>query len=116
MPAFEVYEKSQAYLRLPTLGSFAPAKRLILRALTLILCAIIAMIVPKFGLFINLVGAFACTALAFVMPVYIYNTTYKDEISKRRRYFHYFLVLFGVIAGAIASVVSVYDLMEAFAH
>ena len=116
MPAFEVYEKSQAYLRLPTSRSFAPAKRLILRSITLVLCAIVAMIVPKFGLFINLVGAFACTALAFVMPVYIYNTTFKEEITLRRRYFHYFLVLFGCIAGSIATVVSVYDLIDAFAH
>lgn len=116
MPAYEVYEKSQAYLRLPSSRGFAPAKRLILRSLTLIFCAAAAMIVPKFGLFINLVGAFACTALAFVMPVYIYNTTYKEEITKQKRYFHYFLVLFGCIAGAIATTVSVYDLIEAFAH
>ena len=74
------------------------------------------MIVPKFGLFINLVGAFACTALAFVMPVYIYNTTYKEELTKRKRYFHYFIVFLGLIAGSIATVVSVYDLMQAFGH
>ena len=116
MPAFEVYEKSEAYMRLPTMSCFAPAKRLILRALTLIACAVVAMIVPKFGLFINLVGAFACTALAFVMPVWIYNRAHKDELTKSKRYFHYFLVLFGCIAGAIATTVSIYDLVEAFAH
>ena len=32
---------------------------------------IVATIVPKFGLFINLTGAFACTALAFILPVSI---------------------------------------------
>ena len=73
MPAFEVYEKTEAYLRLPTFNGCQPAKRLILRTLVLTGCAIMAMIVPKFGLFINLVGAFACTALAFIMPVWIYN-------------------------------------------
>ena len=93
------------------MSSFAPAKRLILRALTLIACAIMAMIVPKFGLFINLVGAFACTALAFIMPVWIYNKVHKDDMTQARRYFHYFLVLFGCIAGGIASTVSVYDLI-----
>ena len=98
------------------MSSFAPAKRLILRALTLIGCAIMAMIVPKFGLFINLVGAFACTALAFIMPVWIYNKVHKNELTKGKKYFHYFLVLFGCIAGAIASTVSIYDLIEAFAH
>ena len=41
--------------------------------MTVILTAIMAMIVPKFGLFINLIGAFACTALAFVLPVRMYD-------------------------------------------
>ena len=75
-----------------------------------------AMIVPKFGLFINLVGAFACTVLAFIMPVWIYNKLYKDEISKTKKILHHCLVFFGIIVGGIATVVSVYDLMQAFAH
>ena len=79
-------------------------------------CAIVAMIVPKFGLFINLVGAFACTALAFVMPVWIYNRLHSESLTKTKRYMHYALVTFGLIAGGIASVVSIYDLVQAFAH
>jgi amino acid permease len=38
--------------------------------------AIVAMVVPKFGLFINLVGSFACTALGFVIPVLVYNKAF----------------------------------------
>ena len=66
---------------MPTCDGFQPAKRLILRTLMLVMCAIMAMIVPKFGLFINLVGAFACTVLAFIMPVWIYNKLYADELT-----------------------------------
>ena len=75
-----------------------------------------AMVIPKFGLFINLVGAFACTALAFIMPVWIYNRLHKDEMSTCKRYAHHALVIFGVIAGGIASVVSIKELIEAFSH
>ena len=89
---------------------------MLLRAFTLICCAIVAMLVPKFGLFINLVGAFACTALAFVMPVWIYNRLHSETLTNTKRYLHYALVLFGLIAGGIASVVSIYDLVQAFAH
>ena len=97
------------------MNSFQPAKRLILRTLLLIACAIMAMIVPKFGLFINFVGAFACTALAFVMPVWIYNTQHQDEMSRTKRIGHHALLLFGIIVGGIASTVSVYELVQAFA-
>jgi hypothetical protein len=31
--------------------------------------AISAMVVPKFGLFLSFSGAFACTGLAFILPV-----------------------------------------------
>ena len=82
----------------------------------MVCCAIIACVVPKFGLFINLVGAFACTALAFVMPVWIYNRLHSETLTNTKRYLHYALVIFGLIAGGIASVVSIYDLVQAFAH
>ena len=101
---------------MPTCDGFQPAKRLVLRTLMLVMCAIMAMIVPKFGLFINLVGAFACTVLAFIMPVWIYNKLYADELTTQKRIAHHLLVFFGIVVGGIATAVSVYELMEAFAH
>ena len=69
MPVFEIYEKTQSYKKIPTMKAFQPLKRLLLRMLTVILTACGAMVVPKFGLFVNLIGSFACTALAFILPV-----------------------------------------------
>jgi len=74
------------------------------------------MIVPKFGLFINLIGAFACTALAFILPVYMYNKMHADTITERRRQLHYALVIFGCICGAISFVISLIELIEAFSE
>ena len=69
MPVFEILEASNLYAKMPTLSSFQPTKRLFFRTLIVLLSATGAMIVPKFGLFINLIGSFACTALAFILPV-----------------------------------------------
>ena len=52
-----------------------------MRAMIVVFTAILAMTVPNFGLFLNLLGAFAGTTLAFVVPVQIYNKVHKDEIS-----------------------------------
>ena len=80
MPVFEIVESSTFYHRMPTLSSFQPTKRLFFRTLMVLLSATGAMIVPKFGLFINLIGSFACTALAFILPVRIYNKVYDSEL------------------------------------
>ena len=47
------------------------------------LTAVSAMVVPKFGLFVNLTGAFACTALAFVLPPLMYNKAYSETVTNR---------------------------------
>ena len=73
IPVFDIVERSKLFLRLPTAKHFPATKRLVLRTLLVIFSAILAGVVPKFGLFINLIGSFACTALVFVMPVQIYN-------------------------------------------
>ena len=116
MPVFEIIESANLYSRIPTLNSFKPTKRMGFRTSLVLLTAIGAMVVPKFGLFINLIGAFACTALAFILPVRIYDMTHKEEITRRRQLMHYALVTFGVICGLISFVISVKDLAAAFSE
>jgi len=114
MPVFEIVESARAYTRIPTLSNFKPTKRMVFRTGLVLATAIGAMVVPKFGLFINLIGAFACTALAFILPVRIYDMTHKDEITRRRQLLHYALVAFGVVCGMISFVISIKDLAAAF--
>ena len=73
-----------------------------------------AMIVPKFGLFINLIGSFACTALAFILPVQMYNKMHDNEISNRRKLIHKILMIFGIICGTISFIMSIVELIKAF--
>jgi amino acid permease len=71
------------------------------------------MSVPKFGLFINLVGSVACTALAFVVPVLIYNRAFALEISRRRIWAHRALMLIGCVCGGMSFYVSIYNIVVA---
>lgn len=69
---------------------------------------------PKFGLFINLVGAFSCTALAFIMPVLMYNQTHRESVVGTRRYGHYALLFFGTSCGLISFILSIKEIAGAF--
>ena len=75
--------------------------------------ALVAMSVPKFGLFINLVGSVACTALAFIVPILIYNRAFALEISRRRIWAHRALMLIGSVCGAMSFYVSVRNIVIA---
>ena len=82
----------------------------------MVLTALVAMGVPQFGLFINLIGSVACTMLAFFVPVKIYNTVFKDEITKQKRRLHTTICILGVIGGALSFYVSLINIALAFGH
>lgn len=74
------------------------------------------MVVPKFGLFINLTGAFACTALAFVLPALIFNKVFEGKISLNQKRFNSFVIVFGTLCGAISFFESLLALIYAFKY
>ena len=66
MPAIDITEKTECFRKLPNILN---NKSTIMRTLIVLMTGFLAMTIPKFGMFINLTGAFACTALAFILPV-----------------------------------------------
>ena len=109
MPAIDISEKTECFQALPSpgfLAKFPYGKNIILRTAIVIFTAILACVIPKFGLFINLTGAFACTALAFILPVLMHNSLFDKEIGISRRRLHYFIAAFGTMCGAISFVMS----------
>ena len=113
MPIWEIYEKTRLYKQLPTTKIFPPAKRVILRTLVVVLSAYASMGIPKFGLFVNFIGAFSCTALMFVFPIRIYDKLFAEEIRWYWKIFHQIFMIFGLVIGAISAYISVNDLIEA---
>lgn len=85
-----------------------------MRTLCVLFSYIIAVSVPKFGLFVNLIGALSGTVLSFVMPIMIYNKVFASEMSCKRKMLHIALILFGCVVGVIAAAISIFDLIEAF--
>lgn len=83
IPAIEISEKTETFHKLPTSPKFPVLKSLVFRSFVVMLTAVSAMVVPKFGLFVNLTGAFACTALAFVLPPLMYNKAYSETVTNR---------------------------------
>jgi amino acid transporter len=117
MPVFEIYEKSNFYKEtLPGTNSGASGltKRLSMRTIAVIFTAIMAMIVPKFGLFISLTGSFACTCLAFILPIMMYDMLFKEESSKTRKTFHKVVLVVGITAGIISFIIAFSALVKAF--
>ena len=71
---------------------------------------------PKFGLFISLSGAFACTALAFVMPTLMFDKLYAAELTPKRKIGHKLLIIFGIMCGTISFIMSSIEIIKAFSE
>lgn len=108
MPAVEIIEESKCYARMPNSKKRPWMKFIIVRTLSVIFTGVLAMAVPKFGMFLNLTGAIAGTTLAFIIPCTMYLILYKDEISKLSRIMHQLIIVVGVILGIISFIISLY--------
>ena len=115
IPAVDISEKTKCFQESGNPFKETPyIKNIILRSVIVVSTGISATIIPKFGLFINLTGAFACTALAFILPVLMYSQLYKDEMTKFRKYSHIAIVVFGTLCGLISAVMSLIAIVRAF--
>jgi proton-coupled amino acid transporter len=77
-PVFEIIERSMWYKKWRNCFKWRLGwtKNYLMRTIAVLLTFVIAVSVPKFGLFVNLMGAMSGTVLAFVMPIMIYNKVY----------------------------------------
>lgn len=107
---------SKFYNKIPTYSKFTPLKVFAWRTGAVFICGLSAMGIPRLGLFLNLVGSLSCTALAFILPVLIYNKLFESELHKYRKWFHLALMVFGAIAGAMSFAISIYNLWMAFGN
>ena len=107
---FNNIEDMPCFKRLPHLCS-EKWNRYLMRITIMVLIAIVACLVPNFGLFLNLVGCFVSTALTFIFPVLFYEKTHENEITAARKKCHVALVLSGVFCGAISIFMSVGEII-----
>jgi hypothetical protein len=111
MPVFQIVEKTWCYRQL--LPSFCGLKRPATRTVLVGCGCMLAMVIPKFGLFINFIGALSCTALVFFVPVMAYDSLFWNEMGWFRKLWHKFIVLFGAVCGGLSLIASSEALYEA---
>ena len=115
LPAFEINESTSWFNKIKFSNiEFQYLKNIILRTVTVLFIGMLATIVPKFGLFVNLLGSLACTALAYIIPIFLYNKMCEDLVSIWRRRIHYLLIVFGFACGIVSFVMTLLDIIAAF--
>ncbi len=78
---------------------------------TMIVCWT-AFFVPRFSIFLNIIGALVGVGMQFVIPILIYNKIFKDSISKPRLCLHYLIILVGAVGSISAISASVLELIK----
>jgi len=86
------------------------AKRNALRAGFVLATGVVAYLVPKFGVFISLVGASASAALAFVLPSLFHLKLRFSKMSVLHRWREVGCILFGLLGGTLGTMNAIKDL------
>ena len=71
----------------------------------IVLATAIALIIPNFTIFINLLGSVGGSILAFMLPPVMYNKEFADTISTSMKVLNYVIVVIGV-ASCVFSIVT----------
>ncbi|TYJ46335.1 hypothetical protein E1A91_A02G114300v1 [Gossypium mustelinum] len=79
--AYEIMEKQSADVKQGMFSKRNLIPRLILRSLYVIFCGFMAAMLPFFGDISGVVGAIGFIPLDFILPMLLYNTTYKPSRS-----------------------------------
>jgi len=105
VPAISIFEKTQFFQNL-TSKFWINFRFYLFRSLIVIITGGIAVLIPNFGLFINLSGAFSSAALAFVLPPLLYLKYFKDQITPLSKIANYTSLAIGIIGGLISIVMT----------
>ena len=85
-------------------------RQLIMRMTIILLVTVIALFVPNFAFFTNVIGAVCCSAIAFIYPPVLYNAQFRSSITCKRKLLHYFVILFGTFGGVVSLYTSICSL------
>lgn len=81
-----------------------------IRSLVVLLVVIIAVGVPKFSVFISLVGSSACSLLGFVLPALFHLYVFKEDLTIKEKLADWLLIVFGISFGAWGTIQTIQDM------
>ncbi|GLT67907.1 hypothetical protein SLA2020_401810 [Shorea laevis] len=109
--AYEIMEKQSADVNQGMFSKRNLIPRLILRTLYMIFCGFVAAMLPFFGDISGVVGAIGFIPLDFVLPMLLYNMTYKPPKSSCTYWINIFIIIAFTGAGIIGSFSSIRKLV-----
>ena len=80
--------------------------------LIVILLTVLAIVIPNFVAFLNIVGSLGTCTLGFILPPIYYMKVFWSRISKFTVAFNIFIMLFGVGGGAYSIYESIKSLLK----
>ncbi|GLT67905.1 hypothetical protein SLA2020_401790 [Shorea laevis] len=109
--AYEIMETQSADVNQGMFSKRNLIPRLILRTLYMIFCGFVAAMLPFFGDISGVVGAIGFIPLDFVLPMLLYNMTYKPPKSSCTYWINIFIIIAFTGAGIIGSFSSIRKLV-----
>ncbi|KRX08332.1 hypothetical protein PPERSA_01793 [Pseudocohnilembus persalinus] len=113
LPSYQIMEASSSiknYIKRDTQNW--KLRRFFFRCLITVFICISAFVIPRFAVFLNLIGSIAGTCLQFIFPILMYNRVYEHEMTKQTRFINKFVLIFGSFGGFCGFAYSVYELVN----
>ncbi|GKV31750.1 hypothetical protein SLEP1_g40418 [Rubroshorea leprosula] len=109
--AYEIMEKQSADVNQGMFSKRNLIPRVILRTLYMIFCGFVAAMLPFFGDISGVVGAIGFIPLDFVLPMLLYNMTYKPPKSSCTYWINIFIIIAFTGVGILGSFTSIRKLV-----
>ncbi|KAF7828161.1 putative GABA transporter 2 [Senna tora] len=109
--AYEIMEKKSADVKQGMFSKRNVIPRLILRSIYMILCGVVAAMLPFFGDINGVVGALGFIPLDFVLPMLLYNMTHKPPKSSCTYWINISIIIVFTGAGIMGAFSSVRKLV-----
>ncbi|KAJ6349929.1 hypothetical protein OIU78_006174 [Salix suchowensis] len=106
-PTNEVFEKWFADPKMDQFSTRNVIPRLISRSLSVILATFLAAMLPFFGDIMALFGAFGCIPLDFILPMVLYNVTFKPSKKGLMFWGNTLIAVASTLLAAVGAVASV---------
>lgn len=111
IPLIDVIEKSQYYRMLPNLEDFN-IKYYAVRAFYVIFTATLAISIPKFGRFLNFVGALSGMMVGIIIPFLVYEIVYTGKLSMKEKIFNRTILVIGTVLSGLSTFMSLLSLLN----
>lgn len=109
----ENYKIFRSFIQVENTNKKSKLKRQLIRIPLLLIIVSIAMVIPSFSSFLNIISGLTFTITAFAIPVILYYIHFQDDPTKRfKRFMNWVLLAIAIVAGVIATVQSIMEMVN----